>query len=92
MLHVTEVVVMITTGHQSVVAATGLARSGTSPLDDYRVLDFDHIDPKTKAFNVSDCVRRGMSRKTVLAEIQKCQVLCANCHRIKTFEELRRVG
>jgi len=46
---------------------------------DYRCLEFHHIDPKTKKFNIS-CYK-GHSRKTLLEEIEKCIVLCSNCHK-----------
>lgn len=49
-------------------------------------LDFNHIDPATKAFNVAEGVSRGKGRKAIKAEIEKCNLLCANCHRIHTYE------
>lgn len=49
---------------------------------DIRVLEFDHIDPTTKAFNVGD--RSNRSLDSVFTEIAKCRVLCANCHRRHT--------
>jgi hypothetical protein len=51
------------------------------------LLDFDHRDPSTKRSEVA----RLASRKAwhqVLAEIQKCDVRCANCHRRKTARQL----
>lgn len=47
-------------------------------------LHFDHKDPKDKEFYIG----RNMSRaeEILLKEIQKCQLLCGNCHRIKTKE------
>ena len=48
-------------------------------------LHFDHIDPKEKSFGIS----RGYKSKgidTIKKEMRKCQVLCANCHAVKTFE------
>lgn len=48
------------------------------------VLDFDHIDPSCKEFNLSDSPRKKSWNK-ILEEIKKCQVLCSNCHRIKTM-------
>ena len=43
-------------------------------------LQFHHADPTQKEIGVSDAVRRGWSRKRILAELAKCEVLCANCH------------
>jgi hypothetical protein len=44
------------------------------------VLDFHHIDPKTKKFEVSNGSRIS-SLRLLKEEITKCKVLCANCHR-----------
>lgn len=45
-------------------------------------MDFDHRDPTTKAFNVGSLVTSSWSK--IEAEIAKCELRCANCHRIKT--------
>lgn len=42
-------------------------------------LDFHHINPANKEFAVGGA--RMMATKRVIAEIAKCVVLCANCHR-----------
>ena len=47
-------------------------------------LDFDHLDPSTKSMAVSQML--ALSFKRLKNEINKCQVLCANCHRIKTAD------
>lgn len=48
------------------------------------VLDFDHKDPTTKKERVSAI----MSNWTVIMEeIEKCEIRCGNCHRIKTIKE-----
>ena len=45
-------------------------------------LEFHHKDPKAKEFCISEALRRGMyDESIVLAEAQKCLLLCANCHR-----------
>jgi hypothetical protein len=51
-------------------------------------LDFHHRNPSEKDVAVSVAVgQRGWSRKRILAEIAKCDVLCANCHRKLHWEE-----
>lgn len=47
------------------------------------VLEFDHIDGATKSFGISEAIY-SKSFKKVEAEIAKCQILCANCHKRKT--------
>lgn len=44
-------------------------------------LDFHHRDPVEKDFAVHQAIRRRWGQARVLAEIAKCDVLCANCHR-----------
>ncbi len=50
------------------------------------VLEFDHRNPKMKKFAVSRGVNN-YSWKKILAEIKKCDIRCANCHRIKTAKD-----
>jgi hypothetical protein len=42
-------------------------------------LQFHHIDPEKKEFTISSS-KSLTSMKRLLAEIVKCEVLCANCH------------
>ena len=42
-------------------------------------LDFHHIDPSKKVFNVS--LRNRVSNEKLEEELSKCIILCANCHR-----------
>ena len=53
---------------------------------DHRVLEFDHRDPTTKVADVSDMMRN-RSLAVVQSEVAKCDVRCANCHRIRTAEQ-----
>jgi len=50
------------------------------------VLEFDHRDRNDKIESVSQLIRNS-SWKRIELEIQKCDVLCANCHRRKTAAE-----
>lgn len=52
---------------------------------DPRVLDFDHVRGE-KVGNVSHDVRNAWPVRKLLEEIGKCEIRCANCHRIVTFE------
>lgn len=49
------------------------------------LLEFDHINDD-KEFNISVAIFKGWSTKRLLAEMEKCEVRCCNCHRKKTFE------
>lgn len=49
------------------------------------VLEFDHVKGE-KSRALSDMVHRS-SWETIKNEIQKCEIRCANCHRIKTARE-----
>ncbi len=51
------------------------------------VLDFDHKDGSDKKHEVSKMVHDGYSWDNIVAEINKCEVRCANCHRIKTAND-----
>lgn len=47
------------------------------------VMDFDHVRGE-KLYNVSEVWRIASQRK-LLAEIAKCDVVCSNCHRQRTW-------
>lgn len=51
------------------------------------VLEFDHINDD-KEFDISYAISRGFSLETIKKEIEKCVVRCANCHRVKTSNQL----
>lgn len=54
-------------------------------VSDIRVLEFDHRSDKS--FNISSKMAN-MPLKALMLEIEKCDILCANCHRIKTSKQL----
>lgn len=51
-----------------------------------QVLEFDHRQDETKLFDVSDRMTSG-SLEDLKREIAKCDVVCANCHRVRTVKQ-----
>ena len=49
-------------------------------------MDFDHRSPEDKKFHISDIVFYN-KQEEMLEEIAKCDLVCANCHRIRTFSK-----
>jgi hypothetical protein len=47
----------------------------------YYVLDFHHLDPSEKEATVARMVSNNYQLEKTLQEIEKCIVLCSNCHR-----------
>ena len=48
-------------------------------------LTFDHLPQYEKKFNIGPAIR-SKNKEELLAEINKCEVRCANCHAVKTAE------
>lgn len=80
-------------GQKSRPAKTALAKEFSNFVKQYLgcrdcgnnnpiVLQFHHVDRKTKKYNLSTLVQNGCTLKTVKKEMQKCIVICANCHLI----------
>ena len=44
-------------------------------------IDFHHRDPSLKVNEVGKMVWNRANKATILAEVAKCDTLCANCHR-----------
>jgi hypothetical protein len=55
---------------------------------DIRCLQFDHRDRSTKTANVAYLLSNARSWKVILAEIEKCDVRCANCHSRRTAAQV----
>lgn len=55
----------------------------TDPL----VLEFDHLSDKKT--DISKLIRSTCSWRQLKVELDKCVVLCSNCHRRKTHKEAR---
>lgn len=75
---------------QRVVLRTILIEHKAKPCMDcgesypYYVMDFDHVRG-VKAHNISKMVSHRDSVKALLEEIAKCDLVCSNCHRVRTF-------
>lgn len=67
-------------------------------VDDAVVLEFDHIPSRgPKKYNVGRMVQEGRPLDVLIAEMEKCEVVCANCHKRRTqrrriHERLRSQG
>jgi hypothetical protein len=58
----------------------------------YYVMDFDHRPDSGKIANISGCTLMTFpSEEKLLAEIAKCDVVCSNCHRRRTWNRARKV-
>jgi hypothetical protein len=55
-------------------------------ISDPRVLEFDHRPEEEKQFDISRSVA-GSTRswKSIEEEINKCDIVCSNCHKIRTM-------
>jgi hypothetical protein len=51
-------------------------------------MDFDHIDGD-KVMNIASIVRR-CTPAALVSELKKCELVCANCHRIRTISRLEK--
>lgn len=53
----------------------------------YSQMDFDHLgDKKT---NIARLVNSEASIKTIKIELNKCELVCSNCHRLRTWQRSR---
>jgi hypothetical protein len=49
------------------------------------IFDFHHISPDEKEFSIAHIIHYGWAK--IEAELKKCVMLCANCHRIRHAKE-----
>lgn len=61
----------------------GCSRCGTT---DARCLEFHHVDAATKVAGVGEMISDCYPADAVVAEVEKCAVLCANCHRLEHYD------
>lgn len=64
------------------------AKCQRCPEDHYSCIDWHHIDRTTKRDTVSALLTQMRNKAIIIAELEKCIPLCANCHRKLHAEEL----
>jgi len=47
-------------------------------------MDFDHLNPKEKLFQIGQRITRPI--KDILLEMAKCELVCSNCHKLRTAQ------
>ena len=49
----------------------------------YQALEFHHINPKEKEFNIAQMLRQSsiLNENIIKEELKKCILVCSNCHR-----------
>lgn len=68
-----------------------MALKGQNPCADcnkiyhYAIMDLDHVYGE-KCFNIASVMGAAISDDVLLEEIQKCELVCSNCHRIRTWK------
>lgn len=56
----------------------------------YWILEFDHL--KDKSFTIGFYQKHTATLEAVQKEIAKCDIVCANCHRNRTFQRLLKTA
>lgn len=54
----------------------------------YSQMDFDHVRGNKK-YNIATIANSLASIAKIKEEIAKCEVVCANCHRLRTWQRLQ---
>lgn len=47
-------------------------------------MDFDHLS--NKFMEIAEMIKRKFSLQRILEEVKKCELVCSNCHRLRTFK------
>ena len=58
----------------------------------YYVMDLDHREGRDKKIEVAQIVALNRGKDKLLAEIEKCDAVCANCHRERTYGRRRALS
>lgn len=51
-------------------------------------MDFDHIGTD-KHFNIARILNASYGLKTIIKEIEKCELVCSNCHRVRSYNRFK---
>lgn len=54
-------------------------------------MDFDHLPGQPKVKSIARMVQSRVAWEKIEAEIAKCEVVCSNCHRLRTRDRLEVV-
>lgn len=54
--------------------------------DNWILLEFDHLPEYDKISEISTMVRHGFSLNKINKEIAKCEIVCPNCHKLRTYK------
>ena len=65
---------------QWIIKLKSTLKCNRCPETHYACLTFHHTDPNKKDIEISNAVKSGWGKERILIEIDKCEVLCANCH------------
>ena len=82
--------------HEELVAWYTAMKSSTPCADCGGVfhpaaMTWDHLPGEPKVDDVSSMLQRH-NRSLILAEIEKCELVCANCHAVRSFMRRRDVA
>lgn len=56
----------------------------------FSAMDFDHREGEQKKGAITDMMRNmRVTLKRLIEEIAKCDLVCANCHRVRTYERMK---
>lgn len=55
-------------------------------------MDFDHRLGTVKSYNVASMFAHHYNKELILKELDKCDLVCANCHRIRTRDRRKGSG
>lgn len=54
----------------------------------YWIMHWDHLPEFEKKYNISELSSNVYSKTKVLEEIEKCELVCANCHADRTYKRI----